>query len=90
MSFRVDDPARAQQQARTDAIKQAGANADTFATAAGVSITGVASISEATAQTPYPIYYGAAAGARRPRSRDPDPGRNGDVTITVSVVYLIG
>jgi uncharacterized protein len=91
VSFRVDDPARAQKQARTDAMTQAKANADTLASAAGVTITGVASISEATAQTPYPIYYGTAVGGA-PVKDAPTPIEAGttDVTITVSVVYLIG
>ena len=91
VSFRVDDPAKAQQQARTEAVKQARANADTYAAAAGVSITGVASISEAIAQTPYPIYYGAAAGGAPSKdvATPIQPGTS-DLTITVSVVYLIG
>jgi uncharacterized protein YggE len=90
VSFRVDDPATAQKQARTDAMRQAKANADTLAAAAGVSITGVASISETSAQTPYPIYYGAAAGAPVKDAATPIETGTTDVTITVSVVYLIG
>ena len=90
VSFRVDDPAKAQKQARTDAMTQAKANADTLASAAGVTITGVASISEATAQTPYPIYYGAAAGSAPVKdAATPIEAGTTDVTITVSVVYLI-
>jgi uncharacterized protein YggE len=91
VSFRVADPAAAQKQARTDAMTQAKANADTLASAAGVTITGVASISESTAQTPYPIYYGAVAGGA-PVKDAATPIETGttDVTITVSVVYLIG
>ena len=90
VSFRVDDPAKAQQQARTDAMTQAKANADTLAAAAGVSITGVASISETSAQTPYPIYYGAAAGAPVKDAATPIETGTTDVTITVTLVYLIG
>jgi uncharacterized protein YggE len=91
VSFRVDDPAMAQKQARIDAMTQAKANANTLAAAAGVTISGVQSISEATAQTPYPVFYGAAAGA--PVAKDvatPIQVGTTDVTITVSVVYLIG
>jgi uncharacterized protein len=90
--FRVDDPAKAEQQARTDAMTQARANANTLAAAAAVAITGVASISEATAQTPYPMYYGAAAGSPSAAKDVATPIQVGttDVTITVSVVYLIG
>lgn len=89
VSFRVDDPAKAQQQARTDAMTQARAHANTLAAAAGLAITGVASISETTAQTPYPVYYGAAAGAAKDVATPVQVGTT-DVTITVSVVYLIG
>jgi uncharacterized protein YggE len=87
VSFRVDDPAKAQQKARTDALTQARAHADTLAAAAGVTITGVASISETSAQTPYPIYYGA--GAAKDVATPVQVGTT-DVTITVSVVYVIG
>jgi hypothetical protein len=92
VSFRVDDPAKAQQQARTDAMTQAKANADTLAAAAGVTITGVASISETTAQSPYPVFYGAAQGGAAAPQDVATPVQTGttDVTITVSVVYLIG
>ena len=92
VAFRVDDPAKAQQQARIDAMHQARANADTLAAAAGVSITGVASISETSSQAPYPIYYGTASGAAAPSKDATTPIQTGttDVTITVSVVYLIG
>jgi uncharacterized protein YggE len=90
VSFRVADPAKAQQQARTDAMNQAKANASTLAAAAGVTISGVASISETTAQTPYPIFYGAAAGAPTKDVATPVQVGTTDVTITVSVVYLIG
>jgi uncharacterized protein YggE len=91
VSFRVDDPAKAQQQARTDAMTQARAHANTLAAAAGVAITGVASISETSAQTPYPIFYGAAGapGAAKDVATPVQVGTT-DVTITVSVVYLIG
>jgi len=91
VSFRVDDPAKAEQQARTDAMSQARAHADTLATAAGVAITGVASISETSAPSPYPVFYGAAqAGAAARDVATPVQAGTTDVTITVSVVYLIG
>jgi uncharacterized protein len=91
VTFRVDDPAKAQKQARSDAINQAKANADTLAKAAGVSITGVASISEVSAPVPYPVFYGAAAGAPAADSvKTPVQPGTSDVTITVTVAYLIG
>jgi uncharacterized protein len=91
VTFRVDDPAKAQQQARTDAMNEAKANADTLAKAAGVSITGVASISEVSAPTPYPVYFGAAGAAPAADSvKTPIQPGTSDVTITVTVAYLIG
>jgi uncharacterized protein len=91
VTFRVDDPAKAQEQARTDAMNQAKANADTLAKAAGVSITGVATISEAMAPVPYPVFYGGAAAAPAADSvKTPIQPGTSDVTITVTVAYLIG
>jgi len=91
VTFRVDDPAKAQQQARTNAMTQAKANADTLAKAAGVSITGVATISEASAPVPFPVYYGGAAAAPSADSvKTPIQPGTSDVTITVTVAYLIG
>lgn len=91
VTFRVDDPAKAQQQARTDAMNEAKASADTLAKSAGVSITGVATISEASTPVPYPVYYGVAAGAPAADSvKTPVQPGTSDVTITVTVAYLIG
>jgi uncharacterized protein YggE len=90
VTFRVDDPAKAQEQARKQAMTQAKAIADTLASSAGVSITGVASISESSGPTPSPIYYDAAraAGIAADTATPINVGTN-DVTVTVSVVYLI-
>lgn len=91
VTFRVDDPAKAQAQARTQAMAQAKAIADTLASSAGVSIIGVASISETSAPTPYPVFYDAArAGALAADTSTPINVGTNDVTVTVSVVYLIG
>lgn len=91
LSFRVGDPATAQKQARTDAMNLAKADADTLAAAGGVAITGVQSISETLAQTPYPVYFGAAPSAAGAKDvATPVQVGTTDVTITVSVVYLIG
>ena len=90
VTFRVDDPVKAQEQARKQAMTQAKAIADTLASSAGVSITGVASITETSGPTPYPVYYDAAraAGAAADVATPVQVGTN-DVTVTVSVVYLI-
>jgi hypothetical protein len=90
VSFRVDDQTGAEAQARTAAMADAKAKADALAAAAGVTITGVASISETVAPVPYPVYYGAAAGAPSKDVATPvQPGTN-DVSVTVSVVFLMG
>jgi uncharacterized protein YggE len=89
ITFRVDDPSGAENQARTQAMEQARAKADALAKAAGVSIIGVASISEQSSPTPWPVPY---AGALRAADEAATPILAGtsDVTVSVSVVYLIG
>lgn len=90
VSFRVEDPARAEEQARTQAMAQAKAKAQTLATSAGTAIIGVASISESAGPTPYPIYFGAerAAAIAKDQSTPVQVGTN-EVIVTVSVAYLI-
>ena len=61
ITFRVDDPSAAEAQARDAAMKDARTTADALAKAAGVSITGVASISEQSGPTPVPMPYFAVA-----------------------------
>ncbi|HEX8025624.1 MAG TPA: SIMPL domain-containing protein [Candidatus Limnocylindrales bacterium] len=91
VTFRVADEASAQSQARTAAMNEAKAKAQTLASAAGVSISGVSSIAEAVAPVPYPVYYGAMAGvaAGKDAATPVQPGTN-EITVTVTVVYLIG
>jgi uncharacterized protein YggE len=90
VSFRVDDPAQAEQQARAEAMTQAKAKADTLASGAGVRITGVASISETAAPVPYPIYYsGDKLAAAAPDVSTPVQTGTNEIMVTVSVVYLI-
>jgi uncharacterized protein YggE len=91
VSFRVGDQAAAEKRARESAMAEAKAKAQTMASAAGVSITGVASISESGGPIPWPIYYGPYAGAEAGRdiATPVQPGTN-EIFITVAVVYLIG
>ncbi len=93
VTFRVDDPAKAEAQARAAAMAQAKSKADTLASGAGVSIGGVASISETASPVPYPVYYaGNAAGAlAAPDKSVATPVETGtnEVTVTVAVSYLI-
>lgn len=90
VTFRVADEAAAEAQARQSAMTEAKAKAQTLATAAGVSITGVASISETAAPTPYPINYGVAAPDAGKAVPTPVQPGSTDVTVTIAVVYLIG
>jgi uncharacterized protein len=90
VAFRVEDPAKAQQQAREQAMAQAKAKAQTLASSAGVSIAGVASISESSATPPPPIYYGAAAGAAVRDTATPVQVGTNEILVTVNVEYLIG
>jgi hypothetical protein len=92
VSFRVADQTAAEQQARQAAMDEAKAKAKTLADAAGISISGVASISETVAPVPYPVYYGlgATAGAPQADVKTPVAAGSTEVTVTVAVVYLIG
>jgi uncharacterized protein YggE len=85
VTFRVDDETKAEAQARTAAMADAKAKADALASAAGVSITGVASIAETVAPTPYPVMFGAtdsAAGA--PMKSVPTPVQAGTSEVSVT------
>jgi uncharacterized protein len=88
ITFRVDDPTGAEAQARTQAMKAARVKADALAAAAGVSIVGVASISEQSSPAPWPVPY-AAARAADEVATPVLPGTS-EITVSVSVVYLIG
>ena len=90
VTFRVADQAKAEDQARQQAMAEAKSRATTLASAAGVAISGVASISETSAPVPYPVYYGAAeAGAAARDVATPVQAGTNEVSITVSVTYLI-
>jgi uncharacterized protein YggE len=88
IGFDLDDRTAAEVDAREAAMADAKAKATTLATAAGVSITGVASISETMSA---PVWYGrnmTFAAGEADASTPVLPGTT-DVTITVSVTYLI-
>lgn len=90
VTFRVADQAAAERQARQAAMDEAKAKAQTLAGAAGVSITGVASISETVAPVPYATYAGRDLMATSAEIATPvEPGTN-EVSVTVAVTYLIG
>ncbi len=88
IAFRVNDPKGPQSQARLAAMQDARAKADALAQAAGVSIKGVASVSETSYTPSVPVAYAdkAAAGAVS------TPIQTGTTTVVVNVqvAYLIG
>ncbi|HEY6057346.1 MAG TPA: SIMPL domain-containing protein [Candidatus Limnocylindrales bacterium] len=88
VTFRVDDRTAAERQARSAAMADARSKADTLASAAGVSITGVSAINETSASIPTPMPY---AGAAPDRAAVPTPVEAGtlEVSIDVTVVYVI-
>jgi uncharacterized protein YggE len=69
-------------------MKAARAKADALASAAGVSIIGVASISEQSSPTPWPVPYAGAL--RADEAATPIMPGTSEITVSVSVVYLIG
>jgi uncharacterized protein YggE len=89
ISFRLDDPTAMQNKARELAMADARSRADILARLAGVTIKGVASISETNSSyTPY-YYSGAALDAVKEASTPIQSGTT-DIKIQVSVAYLIG
>ena len=92
VDFRVGDQTAAEAQARQAAMAEAKSKADTLAAAAGVSIAGVSSIAETSSPVQYPIPFAAGAAIAAPdaaKVATPIQAGTNDVTITVSVVYLI-
>ena len=90
ISFRLDDSIAAEAAAREQAVLNARAKADTIATAAGVEITGVISITETSAPMPMPVYYArdtAMAGAEQ--APTPVLGGTIDLSVSVAIVYSI-
>jgi uncharacterized protein YggE len=88
ITFDVADRSGLEAQARQAAVHDARAHADTLAAAAGVTIVGVASISESPLVTPWP-YPMAAGFAGADAAKTPVMPGTSDVTLTVSIVYVI-
>ena len=87
ISFRVEDPTESEMTAREAAVADARAKADTLAAAAGVTITGIISISESGGQLPMPIYMdgGEMAFAAAEDSMAKTPVMPGEVELSVDV-----
>lgn len=88
VTFRVNDPVGAEAVARTAAMADAKSRAQALANAAGVRITGVASIVETSAPVSMPLAYPAAGAAKDMVSTPISTGTN-DVVVTVVVAYTI-
>jgi uncharacterized protein len=89
ITFRLADPKPIQAQARALAMNDAHAKAEALTSAAGTSIRGVATITETTTQTT-PIYYAAAMDSKAAGVSTPIQTGSTDITIQVTVSYLIG
>jgi len=87
--FRLADPKSVEAQARTLAMTDARTKADALTASAGVAVKGVASITETTT-TPV-VYYGATdAKLAASAASTPIQGGTTDVSVSVTVSYLIG
>jgi len=87
LSFEVGDPTSALDDARAAAIAQARTSAQRMASAASVSLGAVVSISESSASSPGPYFYGEAA--RDAAALTPVERGSQDVQATVTVVFAI-
>ena len=89
IAFRVEDQSAAEAHALEAAMADARARAETLATAAGVSVAGIAAIAEAGFAIPYPTPHAEMASmAARDASTPIEAGMN-EVSATVAVTYLI-
>lgn len=87
IAFRIEDPTKAEDQARELAMADAKRRAEALASQAGVRIVGVASVVENTALPTPPIAY--RANALDAGGSTPIQAGSNDVTVTVSVTYVI-
>ncbi len=89
ITFRLDNPKTVAGQARQLAMQDARAKADALVSAAGVSIKGVASITETTSQNP--VYFAGGAALDKAASvSTPIQTGTTDIIVNVTVSYLIG
>lgn len=82
--FTVNDPSKAQDEARTLAVKDAMAKAETLATAAGVKVGNIISITE-TSGGVVPVYRSAFESAPAPAAGGAGPVETGSTEITANV-----
>jgi uncharacterized protein YggE len=89
IEFRVRDSSAAEREARELAVADARAKADVLAAAAGVSITGVASIGESGVAIPSPMFHGEMAKMAMSDASTPIETGLNKIAVTVGITYLI-
>ncbi len=93
IAFSVDDSTAAASQARRQAVEDARQKADELASAAGVEITGILSITESSSSSgppePFQIDSASAGSARDASASVPVQTGTNEIQITVQVVYEI-
>ena len=85
---RTSRPASAEATARKAAVDDARSKANALASAAGVSIVGVSTITEVSAPMPYPQYERSMAAADV--AGTPVLAGTTEISVSVSIVYRIG
>lgn len=85
ISFRVEDPTEAEAAARTRAVADARAKAEQLAGEAGVTISGILTITETSDQPPQPFYLERAEMAVAADAAAPTPVMPGEVELSVRV-----
>ncbi len=90
VTFSVDDPTAATEQARKAAVDDAKKRAQTLAQASGVALGVPISIVESSAPAPTPIAYDKAAAVAAPLASTPVQVGTTEVVVTVEITYAIG
>lgn len=89
LQFTVDDPSRAEAEARTLAVKEATATARQLAAAAGVGLGELMSLSEDAVARPVMARMAASPGAAAPLSMGPVESGQIEIVINVEAHYRI-
>jgi uncharacterized protein len=90
LSFRVDDPAPAEREARRAAMAAARARAEILAEAAGLTLQGVSAIVDGGAPPPGPAFKGARMALVADSMPTPVEAGSSEVEVTVTVTYTAG
>lgn len=88
VSFSIDDDSALRAAARATAVTQAKAQATQLATAAGVGLGAISSVTEITSSTPLPYYPGPMADTAAAGAVPVEVGSQ-ELSVSVQVVYLI-